>query len=90
MGVVRERLVEILKTVFGGDEHQFGDDVEAANVAGWDSLGHITLVAAVEREFGVRFSIREISDLKNPDQNIGTFVRRIESKMTSAGGDEIV
>jgi acyl carrier protein len=37
----------------------------AADVAGWDSLTHIQLIAAIEKHFGVKFKLTEIMKFKN-------------------------
>ena len=34
---------------------------------GWDSLGHMTVVMELEREFGVRVPVTRISDLVDVD-----------------------
>jgi len=34
----------------------------------------------VERAMGIKFATAEMSRLKEPDQNIGSFVRLIDSK----------
>ena len=41
------------------------DETTAADVDGWDSLEHIYLMASVERAFGIRFSMGEITRMKN-------------------------
>ena len=48
----------------------------AADVAGWDSLTHVTLIFAVEKQFGVRFSTRDVQALKT----VGDLVRMIDRK----------
>ena len=37
----------------------------ASDVEDWDSLNHINLIVAVEREFKVKFTTAEVSGLKN-------------------------
>ncbi|TFH30329.1 MAG: acyl carrier protein [Deltaproteobacteria bacterium] len=37
----------------------------AYQVPGWDSLRHVAILAAVEREFGVRFRSLEVIRLRN-------------------------
>jgi acyl carrier protein len=37
----------------------------ASNVEDWDSLAHVTLVAAVERRFKVKFTLADLQGLKN-------------------------
>jgi acyl carrier protein len=51
-------------------------DLTAHDVTGWDSLTHVKLILAVEREFHIRFSLREI----NSFQNVGDMANAIESK----------
>jgi acyl carrier protein len=34
-------------------------------VAGWDSFGHIELIEALERAFGLHFPIEEISEMQS-------------------------
>jgi len=36
---------------------------------------------AVERAMGIKFATAEMSRLKEPDQNIGSFIRLIETKL---------
>ncbi len=38
----------------------------AETVAGWDSLGHLRLITAVEEAFGVRFQMERIPQLVSP------------------------
>ena len=49
------------------------------NVAGWDSLAHITIVSETEREFGVRFALGELESLKD----IGDMVDLIAVKLST-------
>jgi acyl carrier protein len=62
----------------------FDDDVvpvprmTASDVDGWDSLGHIRLVVAVESHFGIRFTSAEIGSW--PD--VGAFVDAISAKLS--------
>ena len=60
---IRARLERIFGEVFEADGMQFSDALSRENLAGWDSLGHIRLIAATEDEFGVQFTIEEIEKL---------------------------
>jgi acyl carrier protein len=42
---------------------QIPDDATPENVKGWDSLGHIELMLALEMEFGVPMPTEKIIDL---------------------------
>ena len=56
-----ERLDRVFQDVFDDDTPKTtADDIED-----WDSLEHITLISAVEREFRMKFKMGEISSMKN-------------------------
>jgi acyl carrier protein len=78
---VRAELQEIFRQVFDDPTIVLKDDMTAADVEGWDSVTHIDLLIAVERAMGIKFATAEMSRLKEPDQNIGSFIRVIESKL---------
>ena len=40
-------------------------ETTADDIEDWDSLEHITLISAVEREFRMKFKMGEISSMKN-------------------------
>jgi acyl carrier protein len=74
-------LQEIFRQVFDDPTIVLRDDMTAADVEGWDSVTHIDLLIAVERALGIKFATAEMSRLKEPDQNIGSFIRLIETKL---------
>jgi len=41
------------------------DTTTAADVEGWDSLTHITLIGTVEDEFDVKFPMKDVVHMKN-------------------------
>lgn len=56
---MREKYVEIFKSVFGCEE----DDVvnmRYQDVEGWDSIGHMTLIAELEDAFDIMFDTDDI------------------------------
>lgn len=40
-------------------------EMVAADVPGWDSMGHIRLVLAIEQKYGLRFQPAEVVNLKS-------------------------
>ena len=62
---IKQRLTAIFREVFDDDELELFDDMTAADVPDWDSLSHITLVVACEKEFGVRLTPAEVGHLAN-------------------------
>lgn len=59
-----QELNEIFQDIFDDDTLLITEDTSSDDIADWDSLAHIRLIAAVEKAFRVRFSMNEIPDLK--------------------------
>jgi acyl carrier protein len=62
---IDEKLVEIFHTVFEKDDLRLTASTTAADVEGWDSVAHITLIFAIEEEFGFQFSTSELENIRN-------------------------
>lgn len=65
MDEIYERLNEVFRDVFDDDSIEVNADTTANDIEDWDSLNHITLIDAVESEFGVHFTMGEVSGMKN-------------------------
>lgn len=65
MEEIYERLNEVFRDFFDDDEIELTPETTADDIEDWDSLNHITLMAAVEEEFGVRFTMGQVSGMKN-------------------------
>ena len=63
MSDVVERLTEVFRATFGDETIVLDRAMTADDVAGWDSVSHITLIYAIEDEFGVTFSSRDLETL---------------------------
>ncbi len=73
-------LTELIQDVFGDDEITLTETTTAEDIDGWDSLMHLNLVIAIEKEFAIKFTTAEISVMKEEGQNIGTLLALIASK----------
>lgn len=74
---ITNRLSEVFQDVFEDDDLEINRQLTAKDVPSWDSLMHVTLVLAVEKEFGIRLSSSEVTNLKN----VGDFIDLIEAKL---------
>jgi len=59
------------------DDWDIDDETVASQVPGWDSLSHVSVIAAVEERFGVRFGMRDIFALKK----VGDLQRLIDTRI---------
>lgn len=60
-----EEVQEVFRSVFDDDSLVISRATTANDVAGWDSLMHVTLLVSLEQRFGIRFKSSEIADLKD-------------------------
>lgn len=65
MEEIYSRLNEVFRDVFDDDSIEVNAETTADDIEDWDSLNHITLIDAVENEFKVRFTMGEVSGMKN-------------------------
>ncbi|MCC6525621.1 MAG: acyl carrier protein [Polyangiaceae bacterium] len=63
--MISERLRRVILHELNVPDIELRDDMLATEVPGWDSLTHVSVLAAVEKEFGIRFAGLEIMRLKN-------------------------
>ena len=71
-----DRLNEVFRDVFDDDELTVERSTSAADVEGWDSLMHVTLLLKIEKAFGVKFSSSEVAKF----QNVGEMADWLENR----------
>jgi acyl carrier protein len=74
---VYERLTPIFRGIFGDDTIILRPETFASDIAGWDSFNNASLIAAIEKEFAIRFRTAELQSL----HNVGSFVSIIRTKL---------
>lgn len=62
---VFDRLNRVFRDVFDDSSIRVTPQTTADDIDDWDSLEHITLISAVEREFRMKFKMGEISSMRN-------------------------
>ena len=59
------RLNKVFQDVFDDDSIRITPATTADDIEDWDSLEHITLISAVEKEFRMKFKMTEVTSMKN-------------------------
>ena len=77
MSDVRERLAEVFRVTFGDEALELDPAMTADDIAGWDSVTHITLIYAIEDEFGIKFGTRDLESLGCVGDLIDVIERRL-------------
>ncbi len=68
---------EIFRDIFDEDDLIITDNTNADEIEEWDSLNHINLVSAIEKEFKIRFALGELQTLKD----VGSMIRLMMEKI---------
>jgi len=56
---------DVVARVFGVERAGVDEDASPASVEGWDSMGHLNLVAALEKDFNVSIDIGDAVEMVN-------------------------
>lgn len=72
-----EKLLPIVREVFGDSELVITDSMSADTVDGWTSLSFMQLLARIEESFGFKFKIFELVSI----QNMGDLLAAIANKI---------
>ena len=72
-----KRVNDIFIDVFDDDSIVINDNTSAADIEDWDSLTHITLISAVEEEFGIKFAMKDVIGMKNVGEMVDIIMEDI-------------
>ncbi len=75
---IYSELTLVFRNVLDEDSLVLRPDLTAHDVEAWDSLAHVSLVVAAEKQFGIKFKTAELESL----QNVGQFVSLIGHKLS--------
>ena len=73
---VYERLNEVFQDVFDDETITVQDNTTADDIEDWDSLEHINLVVAVEKCFRMKFTMGEVTGMKNVGAMVDIILER--------------
>ena len=65
--------------VFDDEELTISDQTNSDEIDEWDSLEHISLIISMEKEFSMKFDIKEVNKLENVGEMIDLIVRKMEA-----------
>ena len=74
---VFQKLNSVFQDVFDDDTIVVRDETTAADIEDWDSLEHINLMVAIEKDFGMRFNMAEVTGLKNVGEMVDVILKRL-------------
>ena len=73
---ILKQVQDIFKDILDDEEIVLEDTTTADDVEGWDSLTHIQLIVAIEKQFKIKFTSKEILSWRN----VGEMIDSIAAK----------
>lgn len=76
---VDNQLKEIMAAVLGINEASIIPDASNETLAAWDSIRHMQLILALEDEFGLEFTDKEIGEVTSYQALSGVLTAKLEA-----------
>lgn len=74
---IYNKVQSIFRDVFDDNSLVISSSTNSKDIPDWDSLNHINLISAIEKEFKIRFALGELRNL----QDVGAMIALMEKKM---------
>ena len=75
--IIFHNVQDIFRDVFDEDTLNISDKSSSDDIEEWDSLNHINLVSAIEKEFNIKFSLTELISLKDVGSMIDLMILKL-------------
>ncbi len=69
---------EIFRDIFDENDLVINDTTSSETIEDWDSLNHINLVSAIEKEFKIKFALGELITLKDVGAMVDLMVDKLK------------
>ncbi|MGB7392785.1 MAG: acyl carrier protein [Pricia sp.] len=66
-----EQLTTVFRKTFDKPDLTLTDDLTASDVDNWDSLTHMMLIGDIEKEFDIKFKLKELNKMNTVGDLIG-------------------
>lgn len=73
------RLTDVFRNSFNDDTVALSASTTADDIEDWDSIAHISLMYAIEDEFGVEFAGNELAEFRDVGELLAYLERHAES-----------
>jgi len=73
---IQKKLTHVFHKTFNNNDLVLSDDMTANDVDNWDSLTHMILISEIEKDFEIKFKLKELNKMKN----VGSLIEIIFTK----------
>jgi acyl carrier protein len=75
---IKSKITQIFRDVLDDTTIELHRETTADDIEGWDSLAHISIIVAAEKEFKIKFDLYELKRL----HTVGELLDLVEMKMS--------
>lgn len=61
----RDRLIRLMAELFKCDPAELHDTTGPGDIPGWDSLGHVALMAEIQKQFGTHVPVEDAIEVES-------------------------
>ena len=72
-----KRLEDIFQDIFDDKNLMISNDTTAEDIDDWDSLAHINLIVAIEKDFNIKLTLGELQGLQNVSDMVALIGEKI-------------
>lgn len=72
-----QELNQVFRRIFDDETIVVNEDTTAEDIEDWDSLEHINLIVAIEKQFQMKFTMSEVRSMKNVGEMVDIITGRI-------------
>lgn len=70
-------LNEVFRDVFDDEDITVTNSTTSEDIDDWDSLEHINLIVATEKKFSMKFTMGEVTSMKNVGEMVDIISQRV-------------
>ncbi len=77
---ILDRMQEIFREIFDDETLVIRRETAAKDIEDWDSLNHISLIVAIEKEFHFKFGLDELQSLKDVGDTVDLIAIKVSQR----------
>ncbi|MCR5733884.1 MAG: acyl carrier protein [Lachnospiraceae bacterium] len=77
---VMEKVTSIFREVFDDETLVITDSTNSNDIEDWDSFEHISLIVSMEKEFSLKFDVKQVNTLENVGEMIDLILKLLSEK----------
>jgi len=74
---IMDKLTELFRELFEDDSIVLTEKTTSKDIEDWDSLAHLELIATVEAEFKIHFTLGEITSFANVGEMCSSILKHL-------------